>query len=413
MEQNGSKPDLAQLRIDRSAWGGPAPGGRGRRRALTLAVVLAVLAGLGLLAWSLGWLTPAQEVRVAVVGRISPSQGVSVLNATGYVVAQRKAAVSSKGTGRLVYLGVEAGQRVSQGQVMAQLENGDLSAARDEVKARLAATRASAEQARAELNDAQANFKRFQSLLERKVAPRADYEVAETRLLKAKAALSLAERNIQAAEAGLRQAEATLDYTQIRAPFDAMVLTKDAEIGEVVAPFGSAVSAKAAVATLADMSSLMVEADVTEANIGKVRVDQPCLISLDALPDEPQLGLVHVIMPTADRSKGTIVVKVRFDRLLPAILPEMSAKVSFLARPLAEEERAPRLSVLKSALAERAGRRVAFKIEQGRARQAQVSTGAELGETVQVLDGLKDGDRVVASPAPGLKDGDKVRVVAE
>jgi multidrug efflux pump subunit AcrA (membrane-fusion protein) len=217
------RPDLAQLRIDRSAWGGPAPGGRRRRRLLTLAVVLGALAGLGLLGWSLGWLTPAQEVRVAVVSRVSPSQGVAVLNATGYVVAQRKAAVSSKGTGRLVYLGVEAGQRVSKGQVMAQLENGDLAAARDEARARLSAARAAADLARAERADAQANYNRFKALLERKVAPKADYDVAETRLLKARAALLQAERNIAAAEAGLRQTEATLDYTQIRAPFDAMV----------------------------------------------------------------------------------------------------------------------------------------------------------------------------------------------
>lgn len=413
MEHNEPKPDLAQLRIDRSAWDGPAPGRRGRRRLATLLAVLALAAVLGGLGWSLGWLTPAQEVRVTVVGRVAPSQGVSVLSATGYVVAQRKAAVSSKGTGRLAYLGVEAGQRVAKGQVMAQLENGDLAAARDEARARLAASRAAAAQARAERDDAQANFRRFQALLERKVAPRADYEAAETRMLKAGAALTLAERNIEAAEAGLRQAEATLDYTQIRAPFDAMVLTKDADIGEVVAPFGSAASAKAAVATLADMGSLMVEADVTESNIGKVRPGQPCLVSLDALPDEPQLGQVHVIMPTADRSKGTIVVKVRFDRLAPAILPEMSAKVSFLSRPLAEDERLPRLSVLKSALAERGGRRVAYRVEQGRARETQVRAGAELGETVQVLDGLADGDRVVVSPAGGLRDGAKVRVVAE
>jgi RND family efflux transporter MFP subunit len=410
MEPSAPKPDLSQLRIDRSAWGASAPAGRGRRRAVVLLALLALLAGLG---WTLGWLTPAQEARVAVVSRLSPSQSVAVLNATGYVVAQRKAAVSSKGTGRLVYLGVEAGQRVSQGQVMAQLENGDLAAARDEAQARLEALRAGVEQARAEVNDAQANFKRLAALHQRQVAPKADYDVAETRLLKAKAALHTAERNVQAAQAGLRQAEATLDYTQIRAPFDAMVLTKDAEIGEVVAPFGSAVSAKAAVATLADMGSLMVEADVTESNIGKVRVDQPCLISLDALPDEPQIGRVHVVMPTADRSKGTIVVKVRFDRLLPAILPEMSAKVSFLSRPLAEDERLPRLSVLKAALVERNGRRVAFKVEQGRVREVQPRTGAELGDTAQVLEGLADGDRVVISPSPRLKDGDKVRVVAE
>ncbi len=412
MEQATPKPDISALRIDRAGWGVAAPGRRrkGKRIFLLAAALLAVLAGLG---WALGWLSPAQEVKVGVVSRLSPSQSISVLSATGYVVAQRKAAVSSKGTGRLIYMGVEAGQRVSKGQVMAQLENGDLTAARDEASARLAAARAAVDQAQAEFDDARANFRRFKALWERKVAPRADYDVAETRLFKARAAHAATERNVQAAQAGLRQAEATLDYTFIRAPFDAMVLTKDADIGEVVAPFGSATNAKAAVATLADMESLMVEADVTESNIGKVVQDQPCLVTLDALADEPLLGQVHVIMPTADRSKGTIVVKVRFDQLHPALRPEMSAKVSFLTRPLAEGERLPRLSVLKQALLEKHGGQAAFKVEQGQVLLTPVRTGPELGDTVQVLDGLKDGDRVVLNPPAGLKDGQKVKVLSE
>jgi RND family efflux transporter MFP subunit len=403
--------DLAQLHIDRAGW---SEGTTPRRRRSRWWLVLSLLTvGGGALAWASGWLSPVPTVPVTTVSRIAPSQSLSVLGATGYVVAQRKAAVSSKGTGRLEHLGIEAGQSVIKGQVLARLENQDLTAARDEVKARVAAAAAQVELARAEQNDAEANFRRMKALYERKVSPRAEYDVAETRLLKARASVNSAARNKDVAQAGLRAAEATLDYTYIRAPFDAMVLTKDADVGEVVAPFGSATSARAAVATLADMDSLMVEADVTESNIGKVAVGQPCLVTLDALPDEPQLGVVHVIMPSADRSKGTIIAKVRFNQRDPRVLPEMSAKVSFLGRPLAADERLPRLSVMKSALVERQGKTVAWRIEDNRVTPVEVGTGQALGDTVAVLSGLKDGDRVVAIPPPGLKPGDRVQAAGQ
>lgn len=413
MEEQAGKPDLSELRIDRQGWGQGSTPVRRHRRGRLLALLAALVLGVVALAWGLGFITPAPSVQVTTVSRVLPAQSLSVLGATGYVVAQRKAAVSSKGTGRLTYMGVDAGQRVSKGQVMARLENDDLVASRDEARARVAAAQAAVDQAQAELNDAQANFSRIQALYKRQVSPKADFDTAETRLLKARAGLTSSQRNVQVAQASLRYAEATLDFTNIRAPFDAMVLTKDADLGEVVAPFGSATNAKAAVATLADMESLMVEADVTESNIGKVHQDQPCLVTLDALPDSPQLGVVYVIMPTADRSKGTIVVKVRFLDRDPAVLPEMSAKVSFLERPLAPEERLARLSVLKTALTERQGRTLAFKVDQGRVQETVVQTGPAMADTVQVLSGLSDGDRVVLNPTVRLKSGDKVKVVVE
>lgn len=411
MEKQDPKAQLGQLRIDRQAWGpGQAP--RRRRWPWLLALALGLILAAGLAGWSLGWLKPAQTVSVATVSRVSPAQGLSVLGATGYVVAQRKAAVSSKGTGRLAYLGVEAGQRVIQGQVLARLENDDLTAARDEAAARVQAAGAEVERVRADLNDAQLNFQRIATLFQRKVSPKADYDVAEARLLKTRAGLNAALRQVEVAQASLRQLQASLDYTLIRAPFDAVVLTKDADVGEVVAPFGSATSARAAVATLADMTSLMVEADVTESNIGKVRPGQPCQITLDALPDTPLLGSVHVIMPTADRSKGTIIVKVKFAELDPRVLPEMSAKVGFLSRGLTPQELAPRLTVPSAALARQQGRVLAWRLNGERLEAAPVRIGQELGENLEVLDGLQEGDRVVINPGPGLKPGDRVKVSA-
>lgn len=411
MEKQDTPAQLGRLRIDRQAWGsGPTPGVRRRRWpwAAALLVLLALLAGLA--GWRLGYLRPAREVAVATVSRLAPAQSLSVLGATGYVVAQRKAAVSSKGTGRLAYMGVEAGQRVSQGQVLARLENDDLIAARDESSSRVRAASAEVERNLAELNDAQLNFQRISTLHQRQVSPKADYDVAQARLLKARAAVSAARRQVDVAKANLRQMQASLDYTYIRAPFDAVVLTKDADVGEVVAPFGGATSAKAAVATLADMTSLMVEADVTESNIGKVRVGQPCQINLDALPDTPLLGSVHVILPTADRSKGTIIVKVRFADLDPRVLPEMSAKVSFLSRELSPQELKPRLSLPAQALVSAQGKSLVWRLKDERLEQVAVATGEALGDSLEVLSGLKEGDRVVLNPAPDLKPGDKVKV---
>jgi RND family efflux transporter MFP subunit len=413
MEKNDTPSELGRLRIDRQAWGtGPTPAG-GRRRWLkftALALGLALLAGLA--GWRLGYLRPAREVKVATVSRLAPAQSLSVLGATGYVVAQRKAAVSSKGTGRLAYMGVEAGQRVSQGQILARLENDDLTAARDEALSRVNAAKAEVDRNLAEQNDAQLNFQRISALFQRKVSPKADYDVAQARLLRAQAGLNVARRQVDVALAVVRQMQASLDYTFIRAPFDAVVLTKDADVGEVVAPFGGATSAKAAVATLADMDSLMVEADVTESNIGKVRVGQPCQISLDALPDTPLLGTVHVVLPTADRSKGTIIVKVRFQDMDRRVLPEMSAKVNFLSRELSPQELKPRLSLPVQALVTEEGRSLAWRLDGERLERAPVKTGPALGDSLEVLEGLKEGDRVVLSPDKGLTPGEKVKVAA-
>ncbi|MEW6263111.1 MAG: efflux RND transporter periplasmic adaptor subunit [Thermodesulfobacteriota bacterium] len=412
MTENTPQPDLAQLRINRpEGESRRSPARRWRRGSLVFLLTILVLGG-GALGWLQGWLKPASKVQAATVSRILPAQNLAVLNATGYVVAQRKVAVASKGTGRLTYLGVEAGQKVSRGQVIARLENDDLAAAREEAEARIKAALAVLEQTQAEDRDAEVNYNRLKGLWARQVVSKSEYDLAEARRSKAKAGVSAARRNVEAARAALKQAEALLDYTTIRAPFDGVVLTKDADVGEVVAPFGSASSAKASVATLADMDSLMLEADVTESNIGKVQVGQPCQITLDALPDLPQSGQVHVIMPTADRSKGTIMVKVKFVHRDPQIRPEMSAKVAFLRRTLEASEIKARLSVHASALIRRDGLTWVFKLESEKVNLVEIKTGSTLGDWVEVVSGLNEGARVVLSPPPGLKTGDRVKVEA-
>ncbi len=362
-----------------------------------------------LLLWWTGVLTPAVPVQVVTVSRLYPSQPLTVLNASGYVVAQRKAAVSSEITGRLVWLGVEEGSEVEKGQVIARLESRQAAAAEAQATANLATARAQVAEARADLKVARQDFKRMRDLLAAGFVSPAEFDQAEARYRRAEAGVQAAQTAVTAAEAALRQASVGLDYTNLRAPFDAVVLTKNADIGDIVTPLGAAAEAKAAVVTIADLDSLQVEADVSESNLTDVRVGQPVEIQLDALPEERFAGLVHMIVPTADRTKATVMVKVRFLEKDPRILPEMSARVAFLRRPLGAEEMQPRTAVPASAIVERSGEQVVFRVQEETAQAAPVVTGMTLGEMVEIVRGVEAGDRVVLAPPPELDDGDKVQ----
>ena len=381
-----------------------------RRRKIVIALFLFLTFGFAIW-WIFSGSFLSPKVRVAPVIKLFPAQAVTLLNASGYVVAQHKASVSSKSTGRLAYLGVEEGSRVKKGEIIARLENEDLSAARDRAAANVNAAKATLEQAEAELTDARLNYQRLKQLLAQNLIARQDYDTAEARNQKAQAAVANARANIKAAAAALNEAQTAVEYSLIRAPFDGVVLTKNAEVGEVVAPFGAALNARAAVATMADMSSLMVEADVAEANIHQVKVGQPVEILLDALPGVRFSGKVHMIVPTADRSKATIMVKVAFDSLDARILPEMSAKVAFLSRPLKAQEEQARLVVTPKVLVQRNGRQVAFVLKNQKVQAVPVEVGPQLGDWVEVLKGLQEGDKVVVQPPKNLRNGARVRVI--
>jgi RND family efflux transporter MFP subunit len=257
-------PELERLRISRPGQEPPtAVFSRSRIILIVLGAVLLILAGLYL--W--GPLQPAQEVATTVVTRLYPAQAYTVLNASGYVVAQRKAAVSSKSTGRLAYLGVEEGSRVKKGQIIATLENEDLVAARDQAVAQVKQAEADLGTARAELVDARLQYRRYKTLVTQDLVAKQDFDTAVARYDKAKAGVAAAEARIKVARAGLASAQASLDYSYIRSPFDGVVTTKYADVGEVVAPFGAAANARAAVVTMADLHSLMVEVDVAESNL--------------------------------------------------------------------------------------------------------------------------------------------------
>jgi RND family efflux transporter MFP subunit len=294
--------------------------------------------------------------------------------------------------------------------VIARLENDDLQADVDQSKAQLAAARASQTQAESELDIAARNWQRFNTLAERDLVARVEADTARDRWNKARAAVDNARANIKAFAAALERANILLEYALIRAPFDGVILTKNADVGEVVTPLAATANAKAAVVTMADLGSLLVETDVAEAFLPKVRVDQPCEIQLDSLPNTRFPGKLDTIVPTADRTKGTVLVKVRFAQLDPRVLPEMSARVAFLARPLGEQESRPVLAVHRDALSQRNGTTGIFVAKDEAAHWTPLPSTELMGDYVLLAPPLQAGDQAVLKPAANLKDGARIKV---
>jgi RND family efflux transporter MFP subunit len=397
--------DLSRLKIDKADREFRPAGRRWPPYALVVLIAAAVLAWL----YGKGLLSASVPVEVTSVSLAYPSQSLAQLQASGYVVAQRKAAVASKVTGRLIALMVEEGSPVKEGQVIARLENEDVVAARDQAEANLKAARANLQLSRADLEEATRSFERSRTLAAGNTIARSEFDVSEARYLKARAAVNAGEAHVGASLAALEAAKVAVEYAFIRAPFDAVVLTKNADIGDIVTPLGAAANAKAAVVTIADMDSLQVEADVSETNLSLVKAGQPCEIQLDALPDTRLKGEVHTIVPTADRAKATVMVKVRFLEKDPRVLPEMRAKVAFLSRDLSPEEHRSFTSVPQKSLVSREGRTWIYRIQGERVAEVPVRTGTRYGDLVEVLEGLKAGDRVVVNPPSGLRDGSRIR----
>jgi RND family efflux transporter MFP subunit len=398
--------DLSKLKIDKTK---VVFRPRRRRKFIYLAILVFALLLFGFF-YREGVFTPAIEVQVATVTQVYPSQTFTILNASGYVVPQRKAALASKVTGRLIWLGVEEGDRVKEDQLIARLESEDVAAAKNQAAANVEAARFNLDQTKAELQDATLNFNRNKEMIKRGVIARATYDTALARYDKAVAAVEAAEAGLKASQAALDGANVAIEYTLIRAPFDAIVLTKNADIGDIVTPIGAAANAKAAVVTIADMNSLQVEADVSESNLGRIRVGQPCEILLDALPETRLRGSVHMIVPTADRSKATVMVKIRFVDKDPRILPEMSAKVAFLSRPVAAGDQKPRTAMNQAGLVTRKEQKSVFLVKEGRAIETPVHLGPLIGDMIEVMDGVKAGDQIILNPPGRLKNSFKIKV---
>lgn len=397
--------DLSKLRIDKgSAKARP----RGRKR-LYYATALLVLIVLAVILYATGLLAPAAEVQIGTASLVYPSQAFTDLTASGYVVAQRRSSLAAKVTAQLVWLGVEEGSKVQKGQVVARLESQDALAAREQAAANIKTAESNLEQARAELTDAELSLRRAKELVAKGYIAQAEYDTALARSRKAVAAVASGQSAIKASQAAFTSAEVAVEYTLIRAPFDAVVLTKNADVGDIVTPLGAAANAKSAVVTVADLASLQVEVDVSESNLEKIKLGQPCEIQLDALPDVRFPGVVHMIVPTADRTKATVTVKVRFTERDPRVLPEMSAKVAFLSRSPRSGEETPVTAVNKSAAVRRNGQTGVFVVTDDKVSFAPLTLGGQLGEAVEIKSGVKAGDRIVINPPKQLKNGMRVK----
>ncbi len=387
--------DLTALRINRVD-SSSREAGSGRRLGISLGAVGTVLAAVAFLV-ARAKLAPTIDVRLTPATLVSPAQAEAVLVASGYVVAQRKAAVASKGTGRLVYLGVAEGDRVRAGQVIARLEDSD-------VRAQLAQAQANLQLSQADLHNVERSLQRTRALRDSNYATASSVDSAEARYLQVKSGIAVAEATVQIAEVAL-------ENTVIRAPFDGTVLTKNADVGEVVAPLAASAFSKAAVVSIADLRSLEVEADVSESSLEGITVGQSCEIVLDAYPDVRYPAYVAKIVPTADRTKATVQVKVAFRSYDARVLPEMSAKAHFLPRRSdAAADTQPVLTVPASAVADRRGRTVVYTVDKGRAREIPVILGRRLGGAVAISQGLASGTLVVDSVDQRLRPGSRVKV---
>ncbi len=391
-----STSDLDRLRIPREPDSRPAArrGDGGGRRPWPW--VLALIA-VALAAWVV--LRPrAVEVRTTTVQMSGGAQaGGDVISASGYVVARTKASVSAKVAGRMEQLSVTEGSRVRRGEVIARIE----SAAQ---RAAVGSARAAVQQVEAELGQARRDRDRAEALIRANVLSEADAENARTRV-------QMLEAQRASARSQVREAEVALENTNVRAPFDGTVLRKDAEVGEIVSPASAGGGlTRTAIVTMADLATLEVEVDVNEAFIARIRNGQPALITLDAYPDTSFRGQIRQIVPTADRQKATVQVKVSILDRDPRILPEMGAKVNFLADTALAAPAPRRLSVDATAVVSSAAGTRAWVVVDGRVAARDVVAGAPRDGRVVIERGLSAGDVVVLNPPPSLKDGAAIRI---
>lgn len=374
-----------------------------------LAAAIAACLLLVIVYWYVPFPSSVPEVDTVPVRLIGGPIPTSSLTASGYVVAQRQASVASKGTGRLEYLAVTVGSHVATGDVIARVQQDDVQAIQHQARARLDVAKAALTNAQAELRDAQLSYARAKALLPNQFISQAEFDTASTRLRRADAAVRSSAAAITAAGADVQTADVMLENTLIRAPFDGTVLKKFAEIGEIVAPMAGSSNSRGAVVLIADMSSLAVETEISESSITKITQGQSADITLDAVQGKHYPGVVEQIVPTADRSKGTVLAKIRFTQLDDRVLPEMSAKVSFTSAAPSHDSGEPRLFVPSSALVQKNGRFVLYVLEAETVREISVEELSKSGGDSEVRGALTTSAQVILAPSASLQAGVRVR----
>jgi RND family efflux transporter MFP subunit len=401
---------LKELRIERNA---PPP--RSWRWPWIALAALALLAIVAAGVWMLrGDASP--QVHTATATAIGGTSGnASVLDATGYVTAHRQATVSSKITGKVKEVFIEEGQHVDAGYVMATLDPVDADAQRSLSQAQVAAARSQVDSMRAQLKSAQADAARMQEMAAKKLISRQQLDQAIALRDNLHAQMEAAQHNVQVASDNARIADLGVDNTIVRAPFAGVIIAKAAQVGEIVSPFSAGGGfTRTGIGTIVDMDSLEIEVDVNEAYIGRVQPKMPVEAVLNAYPDWKIPAEVIAIIPTADRSKATVKVRIALKLKDPRIVPDMGVRVSFLEKVQpASANVKPGVMVPATAVASRNGADVAFVVVGDKVRQRPIKLGRTLGDDREVLDGLAGGDSVVLDPPQSLADGARVRVTAD
>ena len=407
---------LEQLRID------PMHRDEHKTSARAWWIVVGVVVAIALVGAAVAYFVlrgPRFEVEAATAAPPAASAGpTAILQATGYVTARRQATVSAQITGALTQVLIEEGERVTAGQVLAKLDDTAQRAALAQSIAQVQAAKAILVQYQAQLDQSRRDLKRNQDLIDRHLVSQQALETADTQVRTTEAQVASQVRQVELAQAAQRGAQVQLDYTTVRAPFSGVITAKAAQAGEIVSPISAGGGfTRTGVGTIVDMDSLEIEVDVNEAYINRVRANQPAEAVLDAYPDWTIPAHVIAIVPTADRSKATVKVRIGIDQKDPRILPDMGVRVSFLeeaakngAEAGAQAAAVPRgLVVPAGAIVERDGRSVVFTIEGDHAHASPVTPGQTYGDLRQV-EGLTTGARVVRAPPADMQDGARIVV---
>ncbi len=405
-----SKPSLGDLRIDDHA----RYGGSGRMGLALLVVAVAAMAGGALWYWlRVPGAVPVRVVTVVETSANPGGGGPTVLNASGYVTARRRATISSKMTGKVVEVLVEEGMAVKAGQVLARLDDSTLRRYFELAEAELAASRRTAAETEVRLKEARQTLDRARALVREGISGQAELDRAEAEVDALKARLDLTHEQVTVAERQVALRRTDLDDTVIRAPFAGVALSKDAQPGEMVSPVSAGGGfTRTGISTIVDMLSLEIEVDVNESFINRVTPGQKVEATLDAYPDWRIPGHVITIVPTADRQKATVLVRIGFEQLDPRILPDMGVKVAFLGAvaPADAAPARPRLAVPRAAMRADQGQSIVFVVVEDRVERRAVRVGASKGDQVEIVSGLAAGERVVVEGPPELADGSRVIV---
>lgn len=406
-ESNSDKDLLHELRIDRAQR--EDFDDRRPRWPWIAAVVLVLLVAAAGAAYILRGTTVRVETATALAA--SGGDNAAVLQATGYVVARRQATVSAQITGTLIAVNIEEGERVQKGQILARLDPTEYQARLDAAQSQYAASQAQVTLARATLEQARADAARMNTVVEQGYVSQQAAQQSNTQVATSTAALDVAIKQAQAARDQVHAAQINIDFSIVRAPFAGVITDKAAQVGEIVSPLSAGGGfTRSGVATIVDMDSLEVDVDVNEAYISRVKPDMPVTAVLDAYPDWKIPAHVIAIIPSADKSKATVKVRIGLDLKDPRIIPQMGARVSFLEEKQDGAQALAGVLVPRSAIVERDGKNVVFVVDKGRAQRTPVAVGADFADMKQITQGLSAGAEVVKVPPVDLKDGANVQV---